>query len=101
VRVSVETGYGSWQPRPVLLLHAAGRAQPRLRVPGIGLLGLDLGTWFPGLALTVPSGWQMDVHLPLPQVPGLIGLDLHTQAVIQHSGGAVRLTSVAQDVLGR
>lgn len=69
-------------------------------VPGFGDLRLDLGAGFVLLEAVVPaSAGHFAYSVALPPAPGLAGLSLHVQALLEQSPGPARFTGFDSVVL--
>ncbi len=74
----------------------------RLPVPPYGVFGLDPASSvsLPAVAIPQPAG-EATIRLAVPTSPSLLGVPVHTQALVVRSTGAAHLTDVVHDVILR
>jgi hypothetical protein len=90
------------QPWPVRVVGNPGApaalaislATARTPLPPAGTLAVDLSAGFVWpAAITIPSSREIQIPVPIPDLPALVGAPLYAQALIQEPGGP-RLTNL-------
>lgn len=99
--LDVYARYGPLRQSDVALPWLA-TAAARVPVPGLGVLGIDLAqaVALPPLPIPQPLG-RASLVLPIPNQPALVGLELHTQAVLLQLPLQVVLTNATSASIER
>ncbi len=99
-QLDVYARYGPPRPSDVAAVMLSGGAS-RIPLPPFGTFGLDPAQllWLPSFAIPRPAGVG-SVSVPVPNIPGLVGLTIYAQAfLVQDPAGTYLTNWTADEVL--